>query len=155
MRKRIINQGDLQQDRQDWIDTTTVAQVEITSEDSACPIESALTSRNSSGWKVAQLGVQTVRILFDEPQRIKRIHLQFDETTKSRTQEFVLCWSTDDRKPYQEILRQQYTFSPPDTTCEIEDYNVDLHEVSVLELRIVPDISGGSAHASLSKLQIA
>jgi hypothetical protein len=37
----------------------------------------------------------------------------------------------------------------------IEDYNVDLVGVTVLELRIVPDISGGSARASLAQLRVA
>ena len=43
---------------------------------------------------------------------------------------------------YREILRQQYTFSPPGATREVEDYVVNLHGVTVLELRIVPDIAG-------------
>ena len=38
---------------------------------------------------------------------------------------------------------------------EIEDYAVDLLNVGVLELIIVPDKSGGKAHASLAKLRIA
>ncbi|HUX80094.1 MAG TPA: hypothetical protein VMW10_10190, partial [Alphaproteobacteria bacterium] len=132
-----------------------LVQVEITSEDPAYPIESALTFADSSGWRAAQPGVQTIRILFDEPQEIQRIRLQFDENTQGRTQEFVLCWSTDGGKSYREILRQQYTFSPPETVCEIEDYAVDLHGVTVLELRIAPDINKGNILASLSKLQLA
>jgi hypothetical protein len=155
MRKRIINQGDFKQNEQNWINIARLAQVEITSEDSAYPIESALTSGDSKGWRAAQPGKQTIRILFDEPQRIDRIHLQFDEDTQTRTHEFAILWSSVGEQSYHEILRQQFTFSPPGTTREAEDYVVNLDEVSVLELRIMPDISGGSAHASLSKLQVA
>jgi hypothetical protein len=52
-------------------------------------------------------------------------------------------------------VRQQYNFSPPETAREIEEYDVDLDAVTALELRIVPDISGGSALASLAQLRLA
>jgi hypothetical protein len=155
MRKRIINQGDFKQNEQNWINIARLAQVEITSEDSAYPIESALTAGDSTGWRASQPGKQTIRIIFDEPQQIKRIHLQFDEDTQTRTHEFAILWSSVGEQSYHEILRQQFTFSPPNTIREAEDYVVNLDEVTVLELRIMPDISGGSAHASLSKLQVA
>ena len=38
---------------------------------------------------------------------------------------------------------------------EVEDYDVDLDGVTALELRIVPDISGGSTRASLAQLRVA
>jgi hypothetical protein len=38
---------------------------------------------------------------------------------------------------------------------EVEDYDIDRDEVTALELRIEPDISGGSARASLAQLRIA
>ena len=37
---------------------------------------------------------------------------------------------------------------------EVENYDVDLDGVTVLELKIVPDISGGSAQASLAQLRL-
>jgi hypothetical protein len=52
-------------------------------------------------------------------------------------------------------VRQQYNFSPPGMTREFEDYAVDLAGVTALELRIVPDISGGDARASVAQLRIA
>ena len=155
MRKRIINQGDSKQNEQDWINIANVAQVEITSEDSAYPIESALSSGNSTGWRAAQPGKQTIRILFDEPQRINCIHLQFDEDTQTRTHEFAILWSSVGEESYHEILRQQFTFSPPGTTREVEDYVVNLTGVKALELQIVPDVNNSNALASLTNLQIA
>jgi len=53
-----------------------------------------------------------------------------------------------------EIVRQQWNFSPQDTTTEIEEYRVDLSEVTVLEMTITPDIAGGPARASLNSLAV-
>ena len=46
-------------------------------------------------------------------------------------------------------------FSSPNATRESEDYQVDLSDVSVLELVIVPDISRGMARASLKSLRLS
>lgn len=156
MRKRIINQGpqDVSPANQQWLNVETLAQVEVTSEDAAYPIESALIPGAGSGWRAEQPGQQTVRLLFDEPQRIRRLHLVFQEDDHERTQQFVLRWSSDGGQSYQEIVRQQYNFSPPDTTSEREDYNVDLAGVTALELSIIPNISGGPPRASLAELRL-
>ena len=106
------------------------------------------------GWRAGQPGQQTIRLLFDEPQSIRKIRLGFQEDERQRTQQFVLRWSSDGGKSYREIVRQQYNFSPPDTTSECEDYNVQLDQVSALELIIVPDISGAPVYASLSQLRL-
>jgi len=89
--------------------------------------------------------------LFDKPQRLRRIWLVFEETETQRTQEFVLRWS-DARHSFREIVRQQWNFSPPETVRQTEDYSVELLDVMVLELKIVPDKSGGEARASLESL---
>ena len=157
MRKRIINQGpqDVSPTNQQWLNMETLAQVEVTSEDAAHPIESALIPGTGSGWRAAKAGQQTIRLLFDEPQRIRRLHLVFQEDGHERTQQFVLRWSSDGGQSYREIVRQQYNFSPPGATSECEDYTVDLDSVTVLELSIVPNISGGPACASLAQLRLA
>ncbi len=157
MRKRIIGHGprEVAAAEPGWVDIDLLAQVEITSEDDDYPIESALIPGTGLGWRAAQPGEQLIRLLFDAPRSLKRIHLMFHEGEQERTQEFVLRWSPDGGQSYREILRQQYTFSPPGATREVEDYEVDLHGVTALELKIVPDISGGSARASLAQLRIA
>lgn len=157
MRKRIINQDrqSVSSVPQSWLDLQRLAQVELTSEDAAYPIEAALTPGAGSGWRAAQAGEQTIRLLFDELQRVRRIQLLFHEDQQARTQEFVLRWSPDGGQSYRDIVRQQYNFSPPSMTREFEDYAVDLAKLTALELRIVPDISGGDAHASLAELRIA
>ncbi|MEJ2366184.1 MAG: carbohydrate-binding protein, partial [Deltaproteobacteria bacterium] len=107
-----------------------------------------------SGWRASQPGEQTFRLLFDKPLRLKLIRLVFQEDEQERTQEFVLRWSPDGGQSYREIVRQQYNFSPPQAAREIEEYDVDLDGVTALELRIVPEISGGSARASLAQLRL-
>jgi hypothetical protein len=157
MRKSIIAQGSrgvISPDL-DWLDLPAIARVELTSEEASHPIESALDPYGGSGWRASEPGRQTIRLLFDEPQRIRRIHLVFHEAERQRTQEFVLRLSPDGGRSYREIMRQQYNFSPPDASREIEDYVVDLTGVTALELVIVPEISGGDARASLARLLLA
>ena len=157
MRKRVIGHGprEVAVPEPGWLDLERLALVEITSEDVGCPIESALIPGAGPGWRAAQPGEQTIRLRFDEPLRLKRVHLVFREDEQERTQEFVLRWSPDGGQSYREIVRQQYNFSPPDVTREAEDYDVDLDGVTALELRIVPDISDGSARASLAQWRVA
>jgi hypothetical protein len=157
MRKHIINPGpqDISLAKEHWLNLDTLADVEVTSEDAAHPIESALIPSSGPGWRAEKPGPQTVRLLFHEPQRIERLNLLFQENERERTQQFVLRWSSDAGQSYREIVRQQYNFSPPDTTSECEDYTVALAGLTALELSIVPDISGGTARASLAQLRLA
>ncbi len=156
MRKFIIGQGprEVSAAEQGWLDLELRAQVEITSEDVDYPIESALIPGTGTGWQAEQPGEQTIRLLFDEPLRLRRIHLVFQEDEQERTQEFVLRWSPDGGQSYREIVRQQFNFSPPGASREVEDYDVELAGVTILELNIVPDISGGNARASLAQLRL-
>jgi hypothetical protein len=132
-----------------------LAQVEISSEEPAFPIEAALQPGTAGGWRAAQPGPQTIRLRFDRPQRLRRILLVFTDQEAARTQEFALRWSADSGNSYREIVRQQWNFSPPQAMREVEDYQVDLAGVTVLELEIVPDISGGAARASLAEWRVA
>ncbi|HET7207858.1 MAG TPA: hypothetical protein VFI95_14880 [Terriglobales bacterium] len=54
-----------------------------------------------------------------------------------------------------EIVRQQWNFSPPETISEVEIYKGELSHVTVLELKITPDISGGIARATLKSLRLS
>jgi hypothetical protein len=157
MRKRIITPGaqDVIPSDQRWLDLENLAQAELTSEDASHPIESALKPGEGPGWRASEPGRQTVRLLFDKPLRVRRVRLVFQEDEQDRTQEFVLRWSSDGGGSYREIVRQQYNFNSPDNTAEIEDYTVDLVGLTALELTIIPDISGGSARASVAQLCLA
>ena len=157
MRKRIIPPAkqNISPLDENWLDLERLAQVEITSEDATYPIESALLPGQVWGWRATQPGEQSIRLLFEHPQRLRRIWLQFVEPVTERTQEFVLRWSPDGGQSFWEIVRQQWNFSPHGATTQIEDQHIDLTSVTVLELSIVPDTSGGPAHASLARLRLA
>jgi len=137
------------------MDVDRLASVEVSSEQSDYPVESALLVEGKRGWRAANPGMQTIRLIFDEPQKLRRILLVFEDTENSRIQEFVLRWSPDIECSFREIVRQQWNFSPPDSVRETEDYVVDLSEVKVLELVIVPDKSGGEVRATLVSLRLA
>jgi hypothetical protein len=138
----------------DWLELESLAEVELTSEDPAYPIESALTSSGGGGWRSAERGTQIIRLRFHTPQRLRRIRLRVEEANAERTQEFVLRWSPDGGRTFRDIVRQQYTFSPAGATSELEDLTVDLAAATDLELTIIPD-QRGQAYASLAEWRIA
>ena len=113
------------------LDLDREAMVEVTSEDQDCPVEAALVLGETRGWRAAVSGAQTVRLIFDKPQRLTRISLVFEETDTERTQEFVLRWSGDGGHSFREIVRQQWNFSPPNSILEVEEYRVELSDVNV------------------------
>ena len=156
MRKRHITptRQAARSDRDHRLDLSTAALVEVTSEEKEYPIESALIPGELKGWRAAEPGTHTIRLVFDQPQKLKRISLVFEERETIRTQEFVLRWSAERKGALREIVRQQWNFSPPHTTTEVEEYRVELSDVSVLELTITPDIGGGLARASLNSLAV-
>ncbi len=123
MRKRIITpvQQATASPDQDWLDLEGLVDVEITSEDAANPIESALLPGRASGWRAAGPEKQTIRLLFTHPQRLRRIWLNFVEINTERTQEYVLRWSADGGQSFQEIVRQQWNFNPQGATSETEE----------------------------------
>ena len=124
MRKRLVTPTpkDAPHLDEDWLDLGRIAVVEVTSEDKDCPVESALVVGELRGWRAADSGTQTIRLIFDEPQRLARISLVFEETEAERTQEFVLRWSPDSGRSFREIVRQHWNFSPPETIREVEEY---------------------------------
>lgn len=140
-----------------WRDLERIARVEITSEDAAFPIEHALGKAATTGWRAASTGPQVIRLHFDEPQSFRRILVHFEERGAERTQEFALF--AGGGQELREVVRQQWNFSPNGTTEELEDYTVDLNDVTTLELRIDPDRSHDpkqSLHyASLQSLKLA
>ena len=158
MRKRLITpspEETIAPHGERFLDLERVAVVEITSEDKDFPIEFAFDGEFARGWRALTLGVQTIRLVFDEPQTIGQISLSFEENDNARTQEFVLRWSPSNGSVLKEIVRQQWNFSPPESTREVEDYRVNLSNVSVLELIIKPNIGGGVALASLKSLRLS
>ena len=89
-----------------WLDVERAAVVEVTSEDKDYPVESAFVSGDARGWRAAAPGSQTIRLVFDQPQKLRCISLVFEEIETARTQEFVLGWSPDGGDSVTEIVRQ-------------------------------------------------
>jgi hypothetical protein len=156
MRKRstVANQGTARES-EEWLDVAKLAVAEVTSESASHPIESAILHRGTGGWRAAGPGEQTIRIVFDEPQNLTRIRLVFEEHETARSHEFVLRWLAEAEERYREIVRQQWNFSPPATTREVEDYTVQLSKVKALELVISPRTGGQIAIASLMEMRVA
>jgi hypothetical protein len=156
MQKRLIETpGQEQAAEATWLSLEDMVQVELTSEDPDHPIEGALISTTGSGWRAGEPGEQSIRLLFHQPQRLRRIRLRFEEPAVSRTQEFALRWSPDGGRSFRHLVRQQYTFSPEGSTSEVEDLNVDFATVTALELTIDPDQGRGESYASLAEWRLA
>jgi hypothetical protein len=153
MRKRVLGSSD-QATGEQWLDLRSLASVEVSSEDPEHPIESALLPNKGSGWRAERPGNQTIRVVFDNPQRVRRIRLHFVEPAAERTQEYTLRWAGRAGEPLREIVRQQWNFSPGGSTTQTEDYRVELPGVSVLELNINPDVRSSGAVASLSEWRL-
>ena len=141
------------QSDENWLNIEELATVQVSSEDPAFPID--LVFSNSGSWRAAKKGEQVIRLIFDAPQTLHRISLRFSETKIARTQQFALRWSGPGGRTFHEIVRQQWNFTPDGATEELEDYRVDLNEVSALELTIQPEITAGNAVASLDCWRMA
>jgi hypothetical protein len=158
MRKNVINSDTINprsHSQEEWLDLEEIARVEVTSEDPNFPIEAALAAEEASGWRAAEKGTQIIRIVFDNPRTLRRIRLEFSETEIERTQEFTLRWSDEAAGPFKEIVRQPWNFSPQGSTSEVEDYQVQLKNLSFLELTLKPDLTPDNAFATLARCRLA
>ena len=63
-----------------WMDIDRNASVEVTSEENGYPIESALIGDENRGWRAASSRTQIVRVVFDEPQTLRRVQLVFEDS---------------------------------------------------------------------------
>jgi hypothetical protein len=142
----------------DAIDVAAVATVLVTSEDPGHPIDHAFDDsrgRGGSCWIAGEPGEQTVILAFDNPQAIRRVALEVEEPEVSRTQELQVAVSTDGGRTYRELLRQEYTFSPPGTTFQREDWAVNPDAVTHLRLVIRPDKGDKPCRATITSLVLA
>jgi hypothetical protein len=139
------------------IDIVATAIVLVTSEDPAHPIDNVFDDRRGPGgsrWVAAEPGEQTLLLVFDTPQTMCTLHLEVEELDVSRTQELYVAISRDGEHTYQELLRQEYTFSPPGTTFEREEWSITAEGVTHLRLVITPDKGGKPCQAMLTALAL-
>ena len=141
----------------DKISVPSLGTVFLSSEEKDHPIDHVFDSNRGPGgtrWIAAQPGVQTIIVAFDSPQTIHQVHLEIEEPEISRTQELQLSLSTDGGETYRELLRQEYTFSPPGTTFEREEWSIPVEGVTHLQLMITPDKGGKPCQATLTTLTL-
>jgi hypothetical protein len=126
MRKRLITptQGAVRSRGEGWLEVERAAIVEITSEDKNFPVESAFASGETQGWRAAMAGTQTIRLIFDQPQRLKKISFVFEEKETARTQEFVLRWSSKAQPFFAHYQRQGSKTRRPDASFRAGRFDV-------------------------------
>lgn len=157
LHKRIINTAGapVAGPDQAGIDITAIATVIVTSEDPAHPIDNVFNNDDQTGtrrWVAANPGEQCLILDFDTPQTIRQIVLAIEEREVQRTQELTISISFANEQGYQELIRQEYNFSPPGTTWERETWSVLAKRVTHLRLQIKPDKGGKPCHATLTSL---
>jgi hypothetical protein len=122
-------------------DIATIATVLVTSELPDHPVDHVFDAHNGRGgtrWVAADDGEQTVIVAFDTPQQIREVSLEIEEPDTSRTQALILSLSRDGGRTYREVLRQEFTFSPPGTPFEREKWAVSADDVTHLLVGIRP-----------------
>lgn len=135
-----------------------VATVQVTSEAPDHPIDHAFDGARGPGgtrWLADGPGEQTVTLVFDAPQAIRRISLEVEEPAVSRTQELAVAVSSDGGRTYRDLVRQEYNFAPPGTSFERELWSVAADAVTHLRLTIKPDKGGRVGRATLTSLALA
>ena len=159
LRKRVIpkpSQGPLPLEGE--ISIADVATVQVTSEQTDHPIDHAFDlSRGPGGsrWIAGGPGEQSVTLVFDRPQTIRRIGIEVEELAVSRTQELSVSVSSDGGRTYRELIRQEFNFSPPGTSFERELWSVSAGAVTHLRLEIKPVKGGLVGRATLTSLTVA
>src|SRR5260370_42259800 len=111
MRKHIIASTEPSHSRkvEEWLNLEEAASVEVSSEDPQHPIESAFKDGETLGWRAAESGAQKIRLLFDEPNELRRIWLRFSEPEVERTPLFTLRCADSQTTPCRDTLRWQWT----------------------------------------------
>ena len=140
------------------IPIAVVATVQVTSEQADHPIDNAFDESRGPGgsrWVADAPGEQTVILVFDSPQTIRKIGVEAEELTVSRTQELSVSVSSDGGRTYRELVRQEFNFSPPGTSFERELWSVSAGAVTHLRLEIKPDKGGRIGRATLTSLAVA
>jgi hypothetical protein len=140
------------------IPVAEVATVQVSSEQSDHPIENVFDSSRGPGgsrWIADGPGKQTLILVFDSPQTIRKVGLEVEELLVSRTQELSASVSSDGGQTYRELVRQEFTLSPPSTSFEREVWSVAAEGVTHLRLDIKPDKGGRVGQATLTSLSLA
>ena len=138
-------------------DISALATVFVTSEAPDHPIDMVFDSSRGPGgtrWIAAADGEQTLMLVFDTPQTIREISVETEEPQVNRTQVLCISLSDDGGQTYRERIRQEFTFSPPNTSFEHEEWSMPAQQVTHLRVAIRPDKGNASGRATLTSLTI-
>src|SRR5260370_42059141 len=89
MRKRLISPApeSTRTRGESRLDVERQAVVEGTAEEKNYPVESACVSGDARGWRAAASGSQTIRLVFDEPRRLRCIPSLFQQEGTALSQD--------------------------------------------------------------------
>jgi F5/8 type C domain len=158
VRKRPLNeQSSKPPERSGEIDIASHATLVYSSEDPDHPLEYLIDrhcGRGGTRWASARLN-STERIVleFDHFQRVSGLVYEVEECGEERTQEVRVSVSSDHGRTYNQVLVQEYTFSPQGATFQHEELRLELPAITHLSLTIVPNKSG-SGLATLTSLRL-
>jgi|SRR5689334_4745345 hypothetical protein len=96
-----------------------------------------------------------IDVRFHQPTTVRRLRVITTEAEQSRTQEMTIWVSLHRGERHQEVLRQQFNFSPDGATEQVEEYALELDDVSSVQVKIVPSIDGRPATAHVSEVHVA
>ena len=131
-----------------WLDLDVLADVTIL-------VGGQRVARSLRAWCADCPGEQMIEIRFRHPTTVSRLRVVSWAPEQSRTQEMAVWASSHRGERHREVLRQQFTFSPAGATQNVEEYALQLEDVSALQVRIVPSVDGQRAVARVTELHVA
>ncbi len=137
-----------------WLDLEAIAEVEVSSEAPAHPVENALTAAGSGNWQAAAPGASTITLRFDAPLLLTAARLEFAEAVHERSQEWAISAVFADGTE-RELLRQGWNFSPSGSREQRERYTLQTAPVRALTLWIDPDRGQNRYPATLEAWRLA
>lgn len=138
----------LDSDDIEWLDPDLIADVTL-----VCGGRRIARSRGV--WSSDSPGEQIIEMRFHEPMSVSLLRIISSELQQSRTQEMTVWASLHRGEQHREVVRQRFNFSPIGPTEEIEQFVVQLEDVSAIQLRVVPSIDGRRAIARIGGVWVA
>ena len=158
LRKHILNSlptgGAL---KPDALEIPALATVLVTSEAPDHPVDHLFDASNGPGgtrWIAGSDGEQALVLAFDAPQTIRAVDIEVEEPCATRTNVLTVSLSNDGGRTYRERVRQEFTFSPPATTFEREEWAMSAERITHIRVVIQPDKGHASHRATLTSLTV-
>jgi len=158
LRKHILNRPPTGEALEpDVLDIPTLATVLVTSEAPDHPVDHLFDAFGGPGgtrWVAGSDGEQALVLAFDAPQTIRAVGIEVEEPRATRTNVLSVSLSDDGGRTYRERVRQEFTFSPPGTTFEREEWAMPADRITHLRVVIQPDKGHAAHRATLTSLTV-